>query len=191
MDRHALLEALPAGAARNALDCALWDLEAKLSGRPAHLSICSVPPVPVTTAFTISMNDTATMADHARVSSHRPLIKVKVGGDGDHARLHAVAGAATTSRFIIDANEAWTSENISEYLLSALQYRAVLVEQPLPAGQDEVLRSIPHPVPICADESAHTAEDLDKLVGLYDVINIKLDKTGGLTAGAHHAEAGA
>ncbi|MCP1197917.1 N-acetyl-D-Glu racemase DgcA [Notoacmeibacter sp. MSK16QG-6] len=182
MDRYALLDALPAGAARNAVDCALWDLEAKRSGRGAHYDICAMPPVPVTTAFTISMNDTATMADHARVASHRPLIKVKVGGDGDHARLHAVAGAATTSRFIIDANEAWTPDNISEHLLSALQYRVVLVEQPLPVGQDEILRSVPHPVPICADESVHTIDDLEKLVGLYDVVNIKLDKTGGLTA---------
>ncbi|OXS99261.1 dipeptide epimerase [Notoacmeibacter marinus] len=182
MDRYELLDALPAGAARNAIDCALWDLEAKRSGRGAHLDICTMPPVPVTTAFTISMNDTATMADHARVAAHRPLIKVKVGGDGDHARLHAVAGAATTSRFIIDANEAWSPDNISEYLLSALQYRVALVEQPLPVGHDEILRSVPHPVPVCADESAHTIDDLDKLVGLYDVINIKLDKAGGLTA---------
>ena len=182
MDRHRLLDALPAGAARNAIDCALWDLEAKIRGKPAHLDICTIPPVPVVTAFTISMSDTSTMADQARASAHRPLIKVKVGGDGDHARLHAVAGAATSSRFIIDANEAWSPGNISEYLLSALQYRAVLVEQPLPAGQDEVLRTIPHPVPICADESAHTADDIENLVGLYDVINIKLDKTGGLTA---------
>ncbi|RLQ87692.1 N-acetyl-D-Glu racemase DgcA [Notoacmeibacter ruber] len=182
MDRYALLEALPAGAARNAIDCALWDIEAKRSGRRAHVDICSMPPVPVTTAFTVSMGDTATMAAHARVASHRPLIKVKVGGDDDHARLHAVAGAATSSRFIIDANEAWTPDNIREYLLSALQYRATLVEQPLPAGHDEILRNVPHPVPICADESVHTMDDLDRLVGLYDVVNIKLDKTGGLTA---------
>ncbi|MCB1383425.1 MAG: dipeptide epimerase [Notoacmeibacter sp.] len=182
ISRAGLMSAMPAGAARNALDCALWDLEAKLSGVPAHRSACKLPPRPVETAFTISLGDPETMASAARAAAARPLIKVKVGAEGDINRLQAVAAAAPDSRFILDANEGWTEQNLSENLRAAAEYRVVLVEQPLPAGRDAMLRDVPHPVPVCADESVHTAEDLEGLRGLYDAVNIKLDKTGGLTA---------
>ncbi len=180
--RADILGLMEAGAARNAVDCALWDLEAKMTGVPAHKRACALPPRPVETAFTISLSDPETMADAARAAAARPIIKVKVGADGDIKRLHAVAGAAPNSHFILDANEGWTEKNLSENLLACAHYRVVLVEQPLPAGKDEMLRDIPHPVPVCADESVHTAEDLPLLRGLYDAVNIKLDKTGGLTA---------
>ncbi len=177
-----LLTAMPAGAARNAIDCALWDLEAKMTGLRAHRIACHLPPRPVETAYTISLGDPEDMADQARAAAGRKLIKVKVGSDRDVARLHAVAAAAPNAHFILDANEGWTEQNIRENLLAAAHYRAVLVEQPLPAGADTILNDIPHPVPICADESVHTADDLPALQGLYDAINIKLDKAGGLTA---------
>ncbi|MBO6716369.1 MAG: dipeptide epimerase [Rhizobiaceae bacterium] len=182
MGRADLMSAMRPGAARNAIDCALWDLEAKLSGKRVHQSACRMPPRPVTTAVTISLGDPETMATQARANAHRPLLKVKVGSDNDIARIHAVVGAAPNSRIILDANEAWTEENIHDNLLAAAEYHVALVEQPLPAGKDALLNRIPHPVPICADESVHTMEDLDALAGLYDAVNIKLDKAGGLTA---------
>lgn len=180
-DRMELKEAMPAGAARNAIDCALWDLEAKISGRPAHTLACRLPPRPVTTAVSISLADPTDMADAARALADHSLIKVKVGTENDVARIHAVAGSAPRSRIILDANEGWTADNLAMHLRAAAEMRIALIEQPLPAGEDEILSSIPHPVPICADESAHVAEDLEALVGRYDFVNIKLDKTGGLT----------
>jgi L-Ala-D/L-Glu epimerase len=180
--RAELLQTMKPGAARNAVDCALWDLEAKLSGRRAHLDACAMPPRPVPTAMTISLADTDTMAAEARANAARPVLKVKVGSNNDIARMHAVAAAAPRSRIILDANEGWTEQNIRENLLAAAEMRVALIEQPLPEGKDELLRNIPHPVPICADESVHTVDDLDHLVGLYDAVNIKLDKAGGLTA---------
>lgn len=180
--RTELLELMKPGAARNAVDCALWDLEAKLSGRRAHVDACTMPPRPVPTAMTISLADPETMAAEARAHAARPLLKVKVGTDNDIARMHAVVAAAPRSRIILDANEGWTEENIRANLLAAAEMHVSLIEQPLPEGRDELLRNIPHPVPICADESVHTADDLERLVGLYDAVNIKLDKAGGLTA---------
>lgn len=180
--REELMKRAPAGAARNAVDCALWDLEAKLTGRPVERTACRVASRPVPTAMTISLGRPDEMGAQARANSARPLLKVKVGGPDDPARIRSVAGSAPHSRIIIDANEAWTPDNLRRNLLAAAEFGAVIVEQPLPAGQDAILRDIPHPVPICADESFHTAEDLDALVGLYDFVNIKLDKTGGLTA---------
>ncbi|MEX0956237.1 MAG: N-acetyl-D-Glu racemase DgcA [Rhizobiaceae bacterium] len=177
-----LLSVMKPGAARNAVDCALWDIDAKLSGRRAYQDACRMPPRPVPTAFTISLGEPNAMAAHARANAHRPLLKAKVGSDNDIARIHAVVGAAPNSRIILDANEGWTDANIHDNLLAAAEYRIALVEQPLPAGQDAILNAIPHPVPICADESLHTADDLDRLSGLYDAVNIKLDKAGGLTA---------
>ncbi|MAW85265.1 MAG: dipeptide epimerase [Phyllobacteriaceae bacterium] len=182
LGRTELLSAMRPGAARNAVDCALWDLEAKQSGIPAHRRACRLPPRPVETAYTVSLGHPEDMADRARAAAHRRVIKVKVGGEDDIKRLHAVAAAAPNSHFILDANEGWTAGNIRENMLAAAHYRAVLVEQPLPAGEDALLRDIPHPVPICADESVHTVDDLASLTGLYDAINVKLDKTGGLTA---------
>ena len=179
--REELARLLPAGAARNALDCALWDLEAKLTGMPVHRHICKMPPRPVDTAMTISLGDAEEMALAARAHGHRPLLKVKLGGEGDIDRIHAVAAAAPRTRIILDANESWTEENISELMLEAANLHVALIEQPLPAGEDEILEHIAHPVPVCADESVHVTADLDALAKRYDCVNIKLDKTGGLT----------
>ncbi|EKF42752.1 mandelate racemase/muconate lactonizing-like protein [Nitratireductor indicus C115] len=182
LDRIGLLDRMAPGAARNAVDCALWDLEAKLSGRRASITACTVPPRPLPTAYTISLAAPDEMAAQARAHASRPLLKVKLGSDNDAARIHAVAGAAPESRLIVDANEGWTAENIRENMLVAAEFHVALIEQPLPAGKDGLLRDIPHPVPICADESVHTADNLNDIAGLYDFVNIKLDKTGGLTA---------
>lgn len=181
-DRSVLLKLLPAGAARNAVDCALWDLEAKKSGNRVQDLISHAPPRALTTAMTISLGEPEEMAANARKNAFRPLLKVKVGTGDDRSRIRAVAEAAPDSRIILDANEGWTPDNIADHLAVAAEYRIALIEQPLPQGKDEFLRTVAHSVPICADESVHGADDLDKLVGLYDAVNIKLDKTGGLTA---------
>ncbi|MER8503411.1 N-acetyl-D-Glu racemase DgcA [Mesorhizobium sp. M0208] len=182
ISRIALLGAMPAGAARNAIDCALWDLEAKISGTPVAHTIRSVPLRPLETAYTLSLAEPEAMAAQARANAQRPLLKVKIGGDNDIARIRAVTAAAPDSRIILDANEGWTNDNIVENLAFAAAQGIALIEQPLPAGHDGILRHIAHPVPICADESVHEAKDIGALVGLYDAINIKLDKSGGLTA---------
>ncbi|ESZ03115.1 MULTISPECIES: N-acetyl-D-Glu racemase DgcA [unclassified Mesorhizobium] len=177
-----LLDAMPAGAARNAIDCALWDLEAKISGVAVADAIHAVPLSALETAYTLSLGEPEAMAAQARANAGRPLLKVKIGGDNDMARIRAVTEAAPDSRIILDANEGWTDANIIENLAFAAEHGIALIEQPLPAGHDAILRHIAHPVPICADESVHEAKDLEALVGLYDAINIKLDKSGGLTA---------
>ncbi|MEP9371470.1 N-acetyl-D-Glu racemase DgcA [Mesorhizobium sp. KR1-2] len=182
MDRRSLMDAMTAGAARNAVDCALWDLEAKLSGTPAWRAISDASPGPLETAFTLSLASPEAMAAQAAENAWRPLLKVKIGSDDDIARIRAVRKAAPDSRIILDANEGWTDENVRQNMALAVDLGVALIEQPLPAGKDGILRDIPHPVPICADESGHGVEDLETLVGLYDAINIKLDKTGGLTA---------
>ena len=156
ISRADLVTSMPAGAARNAVDCALWDLEAKLSGQRASATACAIPPRPLQTAYTISLAAPEEMAAQARAHATRPLLKVKLGGENDAARIHAVAGAAPDSRLIVDANEGWTEENIRENMLAAAEFHVALIEQPLPAGKDGILRDIPHPVPICADESVHT-----------------------------------
>ncbi len=181
MTREELRAAMPAGAARNAVDCALWDLEAKRSATPAWRKVCVTSPRPLVTAYTLSLGDPASMADQARANASRPLLKVKVGGDGDMERVRAVVTAAPASRIVLDANEGWSEANVLPHLDECARLGVSLVEQPLPAGQDGFLRSIPHPVPICADESVHTTSGLEALVGLYDAVNIKLDKAGGLT----------
>ncbi|ESX85398.1 N-acetyl-D-Glu racemase DgcA [Mesorhizobium sp. LSHC412B00] len=177
-----LLDAMPAGAARNAIDCALWDLEAKISGVAVADAIHAVPLSALETAYTLSLGEPEAMAAQARANAGRPLLKVKIGGDNDMARIRAVTEAAPDSRIILDANEGWTDANIIENLAFAAEHGIALIEQPLPAGHDAILRHIAHPVPICADESVHEAKDLEALVGLYDAVNIKLDKSGGLTA---------
>lgn len=182
LDRTELVKRARPGAARNAIDCALWDLEAKLTGVRAERLACRNGSRPLPTAVTISLGHPDEMGAQARAHAARPLLKVKVGGVNDQARIRAVAGSAPHSRIILDANEGWTEDNIHDNLLAAAHFGVALVEQPLPPGRDALLRNIPHPVPICADESFHTAADLDSLVGLYDAVNIKLDKTGGLTA---------
>lgn len=180
-DREALRAAMPPGAARNAIDCALWDLEAKRSGVSVAATLGIVAPKALITAYTLSLGTPESMENAARVASHRPLLKVKLGGDGDLERIAAVRRGAPTSRIIVDANEAWSAENFDANMRACVDAGVELIEQPLPAGKDELLRQLDRPVPVCADESLHVAEDLSHLVGSYDAINIKLDKTGGLT----------
>ena len=169
------------GAARNALDCALWDLEAKRTGRPAYELADVAAPVPVTTAYTLSLGGPEAMEEAARRAAHRPLLKVKLGGRGDPERIAAVRRGAPESRLIVDANEAWTPETIRDNLLACAAAGVALIEQPLPAGEDGLLAEIDRTIPICADESLHDRAGLDALAERYDAINIKLDKAGGLT----------
>ena len=172
LDRAALQTAMPPGAARNALDCAFWDLEAKRAGRPVHALAGLPAPQPRITAYTLSL---------AARSASRQLLKVKLGGDGDIERIAAVRAAAPNSELIVDANEGWTAANLAANLAACAAARIALVEQPLPAGQDDALATIARPLPVCADESAHDRASLGALAGKYDAVNIKLDKTGGLT----------
>jgi L-Ala-D/L-Glu epimerase / N-acetyl-D-glutamate racemase len=181
LDRTDLQAALPAGAARNALDCAFWDLAAKRSGKPIHGLLGVPPPDPLVTAFTISLAAPQTMAADAAKASGRPLLKVKLGGPDDPARIAAVRAAAPHAQLIVDANEGWTAENLPQNLIACAEAGVILVEQPLPAANDAAIASLPHPIPVCADESLHDRAGLAGLVGKYDAVNIKLDKTGGLT----------
>jgi L-alanine-DL-glutamate epimerase-like enolase superfamily enzyme len=181
LDRAALQAALPAGAARNALDCAFWDLEAKLAGRPVH-ELAGLPaPGPLTTAFTLSIDTPEAMARAAEKAAARPLLKVKLGRDGDGARIAAVRRAAPRATLIVDANEGWDERNLADNLAACAAAGVTLVEQPLPAGRDAVLGRIARPIPVCADESAHDRASLAGLAGRYDAVNVKLDKAGGLT----------
>lgn len=181
MSRAALQNALPPGAARNALDCALWDLEARRSSTSvAALASVSVPEK-IETAFTISLGTPDAMAEAAARAAHLPLLKIKLGAPGDAERLGAVRAAAPDTRLVVDANEGWHPDDLSVLLDICAHCRVKLVEQPLPANADQALAEIDHPVPICADESVHALAGLEKLVGRYDAINLKLDKTGGLT----------
>lgn len=178
---RSLLDLMPAGAARNAVDCALWDLEAKTTGIPAWQTFGLDAMQPVTTAYTLSLGTPEEMEKAAAGAASRALLKIKLGGDGDDERIDAVRRGAPDSDLIVDANEAWRDHLLDRLLSAAHRAGVKLVEQPLPAGDDEALRDCSHAVPICADESAHTADRIDSLVGKYDAINIKLDKTGGLT----------
>jgi L-Ala-D/L-Glu epimerase len=181
LDRAALQDAMPAGAARNALDCALWDLDAKRSGRRAY-ELAGLPaPCPLVTAFTISLGSPDAMAHAAAQAAARPLIKVKLGGDDVEARIAAVRRAAPNAELIVDANEGWTADSLAANLAACAEAGVTLVEQPLPAGHDEALASIARPIPVCADESVHARGSLASLRGRYDAVNIKLDKAGGLT----------
>ena len=181
LDRAGLLRTLPAGPARNALDCALWDLEAKRAGKRVH-ELAGLPaPRPMTTALTISLGTPQSMAEAAQKVAHRALLKIKLGGDGDAARIAAVRRAAPNAELIVDANEGWTDENLAENLRACAEAGVTLVEQPLPAGDDAALADIARPIAVCADESIHDRTSLKQLAGKYDAINIKLDKTGGLT----------
>jgi L-alanine-DL-glutamate epimerase-like enolase superfamily enzyme len=180
LGRDGLQQIMPAGAARNALDCALWDLEAKRAGRRAH-ELAGLPaPEPVITAYTISLGTPEEMARAAR-SAERPLLKVKLGGAGDPARIKAVRQAAPRAELIVDANEAWQPSELAANLAACAEARVTLVEQPLPAGDDAALARVARPIPVCADESVHDRASLATLAGKYDAVNIKLDKAGGLT----------
>ena len=193
LDRAGLQTAMPAGAARNALDCAFWDLEAKQSHRPVH-ELAGLPaPQPLTTAFTISLAAPAMMAEAAAKASDRALLKIKLGGDGnnggDGARIAAVRAAAPNATLIVDANEGWSNSNLGANLAACAAAGVVLVEQPLPEGRDQALAGMTRPIPVCADESVHDRASLVGLAGKYDAVNIKLDKTGGLTEALAMAQA--
>jgi L-alanine-DL-glutamate epimerase-like enolase superfamily enzyme len=180
--REDLLRLMPAGAARNAVDCALWDLEAKAGGKSAATLAGIATPADLVTAYTLSLGEADAMATQAKANAERPLLKVKVGRPGDAARIRAVTSAAPKSRIILDANEGWAGAELEENLAVAAECGVLLVEQPLPAGEDKRLADIVRPLPVCADESVHGAGDLAALKDCYDAVNIKLDKTGGLTA---------
>lgn len=179
--RADLLERMKPGAARNALDCALWDLEAKRSGKPAWALAGLSAPRPATTAYTLSLGTPDSMEAAARAAAQRPLLKVKLGGEGDPERIAAVRRGAPESRLIVDANEAWRPETMEANLAACKAAGVGLIEQPLPAGEDGLLAEIDRTIPICADESLHDRAGLDALARRYDAINIKLDKAGGLT----------
>lgn len=181
LGRNGLLTAMKAGAARNAVDCALWDFEAKTSGKHVFAIANLAEPQPLTTAYTISLGEPEAMASQAARYAHRALLKVKVGTADDASRIRAVRAAAPDSAIILDANEGWTEANLAHHFAVCAESGVALIEQPLPAGRDDLLASVFRPVPVCADESVHKTEDLPKLAGLYDAVNIKLDKTGGLT----------
>jgi L-alanine-DL-glutamate epimerase-like enolase superfamily enzyme len=181
--RQTLQTALPPGAARNAVDCALWDLEAKLAGRRVWEMANLPPPQPVVTAYTLSLASPAEMRDAAALNAHRPILKIKLGTSDDMPRLEAVRAGAPKARLIIDANEGWTPEVYTDLAPHLIRLGVALVEQPLPAGQDDMLAEIARPLPVCADESCFDRASLAGLRGKYDMVNLKLDKTGGLTEG--------
>jgi L-alanine-DL-glutamate epimerase-like enolase superfamily enzyme len=189
LDRQALQAAMPAGAARNALDCALLDLEAKIAGQRVWNLLGRPAPRACTTAYTISLGTPEAMAAATAKAAQRPLLKIKLGGHGDGARIAAVRTAAPESELIVDANEAWTSDNLAQRLAECAEAGVTLVEQPLPAGQDEALARIRRPLAVCADESVHDRSSLAGLRERYDAVNIKLDKTGGLTEALAMADA--
>jgi L-alanine-DL-glutamate epimerase-like enolase superfamily enzyme len=188
LDRAELQDLLPAGAARNALDCALWDLAAKRAGRPVHALAGLPPPTACVTAYTISLASPNVMAEAAAKAAGRALLKVKLGQPGDPDRIRAVRGAAPRAELIVDANEGWSAENLAENLAACAATGVTLVEQPLPAAGDAALAAFSHPIPVCADESVHDRASLARLAGKYDAVNIKLDKTGGLTEALALAE---
>ena len=179
--RAALYDLLPAGAARNAVDCALWDLEAKAAGKRVWELAGLAAPGPEITAYTLSLASPAEMQAQAAKNAHRPLLKIKLGTPDDMPRLEAVRAGAPHSTIIVDANEGWSAQVYADLAPHLVRLGVALVEQPLPAGEDDALLGMARPVPVCADESAHDCSTLSKLKGKYDVVNIKLDKTGGLT----------
>jgi L-Ala-D/L-Glu epimerase len=199
LDRDKLQQLLEPGAARNALDCALWDLEAKRSGKRvwelANISCSDVDASyseaattntldadPVETSFTISLDTPARMADAAAAATDLPILKLKLcGDDRDLARVEAVRAAAPNARLLIDANESWSPRHYRKTVSALNELGVELIEQPFPANADDVLETLDHPIPVCADESCHTTVDLARLRNRYEAINIKLDKTGGLT----------
>ena len=181
LNREGLQNAMPPGAARNALDCAFWDLAAKRAGRPVHELVGECAPKPLTTAYTISLATPQAMGEAAAKARRRKLLKVKLGAPGDPARIATVRAAAPQCELIVDANEGWTPEDLAENLSACALAGVTLIEQPLPAERDEVLRDLPRPIPVCADESVHARTSLPALAGKYDAVNIKLDKAGGLT----------
>ena len=181
IDRETLQTMLPAGAARNAVDCALWDLESKTLNQPIWQLAGMQMPKKALTAFTLSLDEPENMLKQAKYNSNRPLLKIKLGTPNDMPRLEAVRLGAPNSEIIVDANEGWNAEIYTKLAPDLVRLGVKLVEQPLPANQDDALVGLPRPLPICADESCHDRSSLPQLVGKYDYVNIKLDKTGGLT----------
>ena len=191
LNQVALQAAMPPSAARNAIDCALLDLEAKQRGVRIWDHLGRAAPQARVTAYTISLGTPETMAAATAKAAHRKLLKIKLGGDGDEARIAAVRKAAPNSELVVDANEAWTEANLEANLAACAKAGVTLVEQPLPAGQDAALAAIKRPIAVCADESVHDRASLAGLRGRYDAVNIKLDKTGGLTEALAMADAAA
>ena len=181
VSREALVDLLPAGAARNAVDCALWDLEAKRAGKRVWQLAGLPEPGPEITAYTLSLDTPEAMRAQAAKNAWRPLLKIKLGTPDDMPRLEAVRAGAPASAIIVDANEGWSAEVYADLAPHLLRLGVQLVEQPLTAGADDALAGLERPVPVCADESCHDRSSLAGLKGKYDVINIKLDKTGGLS----------
>ena len=182
LHREQLQRLLPPGAARNAVDCALWDLEAKISGKRAwELADISIAPE-VETTFTISLDSPEAMAAATQAATNLPILKLKLGGDhADVTRVEAVREAAPKARLLVDANESWTPDHYHRVVPFLVEFGIELIEQPFPADADNILETLDHPIPVCADESCHTTADLSGLEKRYEVVNIKLDKTGGLT----------
>src|SRR5438874_4264865 len=182
LDRHLVQKLLPAGAARNALDCALWDLETKISGKRIW-ELANMPVVgQIETSFTISLDTPEKMAAGAKAAATKPILKLKLGGENlDLSRVQAVHASAPNARLLIDANESWSPEHYRKIVPAFQELAVELIEQPFPADADEVLEMLDHPIPVCADESCHTTADVPRLKNRYEVINVKLDKTGGLT----------
>ena len=190
MTRAELQQTMPNGAARNAVDCALWDLEAKLAGKrvwefPELLKHFATgiqsAPENVTTVYSLGIDTPEKMGDIARKNAQRPILKIKLTGDGDLERLVAIKTNAPISRLVIDANEGWTPEHYQRFVPEFQKLGVEMIEQPFPADNDSILKTLGRPIPVCADESCHDRDDLSRLAGLYDIVNIKLDKTGGLT----------
>ncbi|MBY8975405.1 dipeptide epimerase [Rhodobacteraceae bacterium NNCM2] len=181
LDRASLARMLPAGAARNAVDCALWDLEAKQSGKRVW-ELAGLPePGPELTVYTLGIDTPEAMREKAAANAHRPILKIKLGSAGDIDRLRAIREGAPDSRIVIDANEGWDAATYAEIAPVILDLGVEMVEQPLPASDDAALAGIARPLPVCADEACHDTATLPGLAGKYDMVNIKLDKTGGLT----------
>jgi L-alanine-DL-glutamate epimerase-like enolase superfamily enzyme len=189
LDRTGLQHEMPPGAARNALDCAFWDYEAKRTGTSVHRLAGLPAPRPLVTAYTISLDAPDAMAEAAAKAGMRRLLKVKLGGPEDCERIRAVRHAAPNAELIVDANEGWDAADLAANLAACAAAGVTLVEQPLPAAADAALAEIAHPIAICADESVHDTASLAHLIGKYDAVNIKLDKAGGLTEALRLAEA--
>ena len=181
IDKETLQETLPPGAARNAVDCALWDFECKKLDQRIWETANIQQPEKNITAYTLSLDEPENMFKQAEKNSNRPLLKIKLGTPNDMPRLEAVRKGAPNSEIIVDANEGWDAEVYSQLAPQLVRLGVKLVEQPLPADKDDDLIGLPRPLPICADESCHDRKSLEKLIGKYDFVNIKLDKTGGLT----------
>lgn len=189
-DRQMLLDHLPRGAARNALDCALWDLECQQTGQPLWRQAALPEPRALTSAFTISLSDPVKMeADARAASTTHSLLKLKLSGSDDHARVAAVHRGAPDARLIVDANESWNNLDIAEEARTLVQWGVELIEQPVSAGRDDLLADVRSLIPLCADESCHTSADIPGLAPFYQAVNIKLDKAGGLTESIRIAEA--